>query len=107
MNYQFELIKNDSNLEDQNKVIIDGIINFNAYFIGSKPDRFSIYIKDERNIIIGGFIAYAHPKSIYVDSLWISEEYRRQGLGSKLLSMVEDEAIKRNIKQSTFPMLTE
>lgn len=101
MNFQFQLITDEKILDDECKIIRDGIIDFNAPFIGSKPERFSISVKDEHNATIGGAIVYAHPKSIYVDVLWIEEKYRGKGLGQKLLASVEAEAIKRNIKQST------
>ncbi|HEN5674371.1 TPA: GNAT family N-acetyltransferase, partial [Legionella pneumophila] len=73
MNYQFELVVDTKLLEQQDKMIRDGIVNFNAPFTGSKPERYSIYVKDNENNIVGGAIVYAHKSSIYVDVLWVSE----------------------------------
>ncbi|APF03250.1 TPA: GNAT family N-acetyltransferase [Legionella pneumophila] len=101
MNYQFELVVDTKLLEQQDKMIRDGIVNFNAPFTGSKPERYSIYVKDNENNIVGGAIVYAHKSSIYVDVLWVSEKYRGQGIGAELLRSVETEAVKRGILEST------
>ncbi|KTD27189.1 MULTISPECIES: GNAT family N-acetyltransferase [Legionella] len=101
MNYQLELVTNTKLLEQQDKIIRDGIVNFNLPFIGSKPDRYSIYAKDNESNLIGGAIVYAYANSVYVDVLWVKEECRGQGIGAELLRNVEAEAIKRKIPAST------
>ncbi|HAT5918573.1 TPA: GNAT family N-acetyltransferase [Legionella pneumophila] len=101
MNYQLELVVDPKLLEQQDKIIRDGIINFNAPYTGAKPERYSIYVKDNDGHIIGGSIVYVHKNSIYVDVLWVSEEYRGMGIGAELLRSIEAEAIKRGISEST------
>ena len=101
INYQLELVIDAKLLEQQDKIIRDGIVNFNAPFTGTKPERYSIYVKDNEDNIIGGAIVYAHINSVYVDVLWVSEEYRGLGIGAGLLRSVETEAIKRGIPAST------
>lgn len=51
------------------------------------------HIKDDNGNIIAGIncIYYAW-KCIYVDALWVKEEYRNTGLGSKLLREIEKTA---------------
>ena len=100
MGYQLEIITDTSLMEEQNKVVREGIISFNEPFIGSKPKRFSVYAKD-KNQIIGGAIVYAHTTSIYIDVLWVDNNYRGSGIGTDLLNAVEQEALKRNISEST------
>ncbi|MCM1165116.1 MAG: GNAT family N-acetyltransferase [Lachnospiraceae bacterium] len=47
-------------------------------------------ITDEDGNIIAGCVANGWWwKAVYVDTLWVSEEYRRKGLGSILLGTVE------------------
>ncbi|MCZ4720916.1 GNAT family N-acetyltransferase, partial [Legionella pneumophila] len=58
INYQLELVIDTKLLEQQDKIIRDGIVNFNAPFTGTKPERYSIYVKDNEAIIIGGAIVY-------------------------------------------------
>ncbi|HAU2048124.1 TPA: GNAT family N-acetyltransferase, partial [Legionella pneumophila] len=38
MSYQLELVVDTKLLEQQDKIIRDGIINFNAPFTGTKPE---------------------------------------------------------------------
>ena len=71
-------------MEEQNKVLREGIISFNEPFLGSKPESFSVYANDN-NRIIGGAIVYAHTKSIYIDILWVDNNYRGSGIGADLL----------------------
>ncbi len=101
MNYQLELVIDTKLLEQQDKIIRDGIVNYNAPFTGTKPERYSVYVKGKEGNIIGGAIVYAHKSSIYVDVLWVKEEYRGLGIGAELLRSVEAEAIKRGIPAST------
>ncbi|HAT2073508.1 TPA: GNAT family N-acetyltransferase [Legionella pneumophila] len=101
MNYQLELVVDAKLLEQQDKIVRNGIVNFNAPFTGTKPERYSIYVKNNENNIIGGAIVYAHTSSVYVDVLWVSEKYRGMGIGAGLLRSVEAEAIKRGIPAST------
>ncbi len=100
MSYQYEIITDTTTLEKQNKILREGIINFNEPFVGCKPAQFSVYVK-ENDIIIGGAIVFAHSQSIYVDVLWIDENHGRLGIGSHLLQTLEKEAVKRNISEST------
>lgn len=101
MSYQLERVIDPDLLEKQDKVIRHGIINFNEPFTGAKPERYSIYAKNNEDKIIGGCIVYAFPSSIYVDVLWVSEEQRGLGIGAELLLSVESEAINRGIPTST------
>ena len=101
MNYEFELVTDNDILEQNNRIIRNWIINFNAPFVGGDADRYSIYLKDSETKIIGGACVYAHVSSIYIDVLWVSDSHRAKGLGAKLLQKVEVEAIRRGNNAST------
>lgn len=47
---------------------------------------------DNGNIIAGINCIYYAWKCIYIDALWVKEEYRQTGLGSQLLSEIEKTA---------------
>lgn len=56
-------------------------------------------IVDENNIIIAGCIAKMYCWNIvYVDILWVDEQYRKHGLGTKLLNEIEKIAIEEKCK---------
>lgn len=51
-------------------------------------------IKDENDMIIGGILAcLALWNTLSIDTLWVKEEFRNNGIAKKLLSLVETEAI--------------
>lgn len=53
------------------------------------------YVIKDNEKLLGGITAIVYCwKCLYIDVLWLEENYRRQGLGIKLLSKVEEEAKK-------------
>ncbi len=52
-------------------------------------------IKDENGMIIGGILAcLALWNTLSIDTLWVKEEFRNNGIAKKLLRAVETEAIE-------------
>ena len=45
--------------------------------------------------IVGGILGGTYWGWMYVDILWVDENHRRKGIGSKLLQKAESEAIRR------------
>ena len=50
---------------------------------------------DNDGNIIGGIIGGTYWGWLYIDILWVDENYRHHGIGSKLLTEAEEEARKR------------
>ena len=48
------------------------------------------YTAKENNLVIGFASGLTNHKWFYLSDLWVHEDYRRQGLGAKLLAMLED-----------------
>jgi len=48
------------------------------------------FIAEENGIIIGFASGLTNHKWFYLTDMWVHEDYRRQGLGTKLLKMLED-----------------
>jgi ribosomal protein S18 acetylase RimI-like enzyme len=88
----------DNPTSEEQKIIRDGIIGFNQSIINDKPKCFNIFVKQNENII-GGAIIYQHKDALYIDVLWCMEEYRRKGIGSKLIGMIEADAQHKSIKK--------
>ena len=63
------------------KFIRDGINTFNQSVIKDKHSSFTLFVKENENII-GGAIIYQHRDALYIDVLWCMEEYRHKGIGS-------------------------
>lgn len=90
-------IKDNPNLDEQS-IIRDGIVGFNQSIINDKPSCFNIFVK-VNDKVIGGSIVYQHIDALYIDVIWCMEEYRRNGIGSKLMYMIEAQAKKSSIQK--------
>ncbi|MCF6776889.1 GNAT family N-acetyltransferase [Thiotrichales bacterium 19X7-9] len=73
---------------------------FNIAHTG-EDKHYSVYATDSDNKLIGGILVYTEISSIFIDILWVETLYRNRHIGSKLLAVAENEAIKRNILYST------
>jgi GNAT superfamily N-acetyltransferase len=52
----------------------------------------SIFLKDERGAVLGGALGHVWGGWLDLDALWVSELFRGQGYGAKLLEAAEEEA---------------
>jgi ribosomal protein S18 acetylase RimI-like enzyme len=82
--------------ETEIEFVKNGLKEFNDAIVGDDDHRLvNFVVKNERNEIVAGLIGGTYWGWLYVDRFWIREEYRKRGLGKKLLAMAEKEAIKR------------
>lgn len=88
-------IENTHNASDD-KVIRNGIVDFNAQIIKEKSSHFSVFAKDGAQII-GGALIWDHSDALYIDVLWCNEQYRKQGIGTKFITMIDDAAKNKEL----------
>jgi GNAT superfamily N-acetyltransferase len=85
--------------ENQTEVIQfldDMIYEFNSKSIGKHDGQiFTKIIRNHNNNIVAGATGWTWAGISEINLLWVNEEYRRKGLGKKLLTAAEDEIIKR------------
>ena len=82
--------------ENEIKYIREALNQFNNEIVGEDGHTpLNIVEYDENGNTIGGILGGTYWGWMYVDILWVHEDYRKQGIGSKLLSMAEQEAIRR------------
>ena len=87
---------NISPTENEIKYIREALNQFNNEKVGEDGHTpLSIVEYDEHGNTIGGILGGTYWGWMYVDILWVHENHRKQGIGSKLLSMAEQEAIRR------------
>lgn len=101
-NINYEINAQPSKESDQ--VVIDGIHHYNNTLHNDPVSHHSIYAKSD-NKIIGGALIYQHSDAIYIDSLWVDEKFRNQGIGSELLRKAEQDCLEKGITKqiiSTF-----
>jgi len=80
--------------EADNAAVREGIVAFNEKILGERDKVFSIFLKNDQELVFGGIQAFLGTESIYIDLLWVEGSLQKQGYGTKLLDAAEREAIK-------------
>ncbi len=62
------------------------------------PKAIPIFMRDGKNQVVGGVIGYVYAGWLHIDFLWVEESFRNKGNGTKLLKMIENEAVKCGCK---------
>ena len=82
--------------ENEIKYIRDELNQFNNERVGEDGHTpLNIVEYDTNGNIIGGILGGTYWGWMYVDILWVHENHRRKGIGSKLLCEAEKEAVSR------------
>ena len=82
--------------ETETDYIREALNQFNCAHVGDDghtPLNLIEYDADEN--IIGGLLGGTYWGWMYIDILWVREDHRRQGVGSRLLTEAEKEAMRR------------
>lgn len=82
-------------------VLGQGLRDFNQSQAG--PDNYEsmcFVLEGPEQEVLGGFIGATYWDWFYVDVLWVREELRGQGYGSRLLARAEEEARQRGAKHA-------
>lgn len=77
--------------------IIDRLVEYNLSQVPTEQevlfDTLDKKITDDNGTIIAGCVARVYCWNVaYIDTLWVDEKYRDEGLGSKLLAEIEKSA---------------
>lgn len=60
-----------------------------------------VYAENEQQLLIGGLISFLDwGQWLQIDTIWINENYRRQGIGGYLLKSAEEKAKTQGIKRA-------
>ncbi|NIK68021.1 MULTISPECIES: GNAT family N-acetyltransferase [unclassified Paenibacillus] len=95
--------------EEESTYIRNKLIEFNAKHVpehlSSRYEEINLTLKDENGSIIGGMLSTLCWNWIEVEILWIDDSKRGNGLGTQLLSRIEQIAREKGctfIKLNTF-----
>ena len=78
-------------------VVGQGLSAFNQLHTGIPGpfEKLHLFVRDEDGTIRGGLLGGTYWGWLYVSILWLHEDLRGQGFGSRLMSMAEDIARER------------
>ncbi|SHE98201.1 GNAT family N-acetyltransferase [Clostridium fallax] len=87
-------IKIEKSTEEEASFVIDELVKYNLCKVPSTQNENFIEInrvlKDSSDNIIGGINSRMYCwNCLYIDSIWIKENYRHKGYGEKLLKHIE------------------
>ena len=87
---------NTNPTEKEIKFIRDALDQFNKNVVGDDNHTpLNIIEYDDNGNAIGGILGGTYWGWMYIDILWVHENHRKKGIGSKLLKAAEKEAICR------------
>ena len=66
----------------------------------SKSEPLNIYLEDEKGNLVAGMVAETFANWLEIEYLYVSDDLRGQGIGSKILEMAENESRNRGCKYS-------
>lgn len=75
--------------------LFTGLRSYNRSFLqNSYFGQLGVYSKDENGIMQGGLLASIKGLWLCIDYLWVDESMRKNGLGSQLMHVAEEESKK-------------
>ncbi|MDP1880771.1 MAG: GNAT family N-acetyltransferase [Parachlamydiaceae bacterium] len=89
MNYKIEFVDKISDAEEA-KMTKDMVAYERAHGIDVNYKKFSIVLRDDKEIVFGVLNAFTAFAEIYVDDIWVDTPYRGKGYGKKLLQELEN-----------------
>ena len=66
----------------------------------SKSEPLNIYLEDEQGNLVAGMVAETFGNWLEIEYLYVSDDLRGQGIGSKILETAENESRNRGCKYS-------
>ena len=105
--YSFGIEENASPEDVQ--AVFDGLAEYNREFVPRGKYQYEtlrIFVRDADGRLAGGLLGESFWGWLHIDIFWLEEAARRQGLGSKLLAMAEEEGRRRECKYAYLDTLS-
>lgn len=98
---EFPIQVTDHPAETDWQWLSDSINRFNIQQTGYDDYRpLALFIRDSTGAIIAGLSAFSWGGTLHILTLWVDEQWRRHGYGTRLLTTAEQEALARGCKQA-------
>ena len=96
-NYTITLDDNPS--EEDLHAVLEGLRHFNQLHTPDDDYRpLTLFLRDPDGKVAGGLLGETYWGWLHVSIFWLEEGIRRQGFGSRLLSLAEQEAVRRGCR---------
>ena len=92
-------VEHDPRAEDV-ALLNERLYQFNAAVTGVNDGRWlAIFVRDVRGQLEAGLHGWTWGRTAFVQTLWVREDLRRRGLGSRMLEAAEREAEQRGCRE--------
>jgi GNAT superfamily N-acetyltransferase len=92
---------------DVERAVRQGLADYNRQIAGDDGRQaLNLIVRDRTGQVIGGLIGDTHWGWLAINIFWLRDDLRGQGLGSRLLKMAEEEAIRRGCKNAHLDTLS-
>lgn len=106
-----EILFPDKNSKEKRNFITNKLFEFNQAqsqevvrcdrLQPDSPTFIEIYAETKSQEIVGGLISYIDwGRWLYLDTIWVDANYRKQGIGRSLVTFVEQKAKNKGIKRA-------
>jgi GNAT superfamily N-acetyltransferase len=81
---------------DDARVVREGLLQFNRGLIGDPEEtQLGVFARDGSGRVVGGLLGHVKWKWLYVAKLWLPDELRGRGVGTRVMREVEQYARRR------------
>ncbi|MEM5732220.1 GNAT family N-acetyltransferase [Shewanella algae] len=81
--------------DDLQNELIDKLRTYNHSHINETSQPLAAIARDSERQLIGGVSGRSIYRQLLIEVVWVAKEHRGSGLGSRLMALCEQEAIKR------------
>src|SRR5687768_5966646 len=75
---------------DDARVVTEGLLAFNRAVIGEPNEtQLGVFVRDDAGRVIGGLLGHVRWRWVYVAKLWLPDELRGRGVGTRVMHEVE------------------
>jgi GNAT superfamily N-acetyltransferase len=93
----------DDSVSDADEAVVRrGLLRFNEHYIGPADERpVRLVARDATGAVVAGLLGHTRWGWLHVEKLWLAEDARGHGLGTRLMSAAESLAIDRGCTGAT------
>lgn len=92
---QYSITVEEKPSDDDCRFLGRSLYEFNLSQTGLEVGRIAVFLRDGEGNIIGGTLGSTPLARLHIDILWVRDDIRGQGYGTRLLLAAEQEAIKK------------